>query len=508
MEILSSLAYGFSVALTPFNLSMAMIGCLVGTVVGALPGLGPTNGVAILIPVAFILGLPPSSSLILLTSLYYGAMYGGRISSILLNIPGDEPAVMTTLDGYPMAQQGKAATALALSAVASFVGATLSTIGLTLFAPLLALAAIHFGPAEYFALFVLAFTMLAGLSTRSPVKALIAALLGLMLSTVGLDPTTGIPRFTFGIYEFYEGVDFIVALVGLFAVSEFLFFLEGHKAVHYAGQALGRVRVSFKDLWFATGAMLRGSLIGFVSGVLPGAGASLGSFAAYTLEKRLGDRDGTFGKGDPRGVAAPEAGNNAAAGGALIPMLTLGVPGSGTTAILLALLIGLNITPGPLLFQQHPDVVWGLIAALYIGNVMLLVLNLPLVGIFARMLAVPPYILMPGVVMVAYVGIYSIHHSLFDLLLITGFGVLGYVLRKLDIPLVPVVLGLLLGGIMETNLRRALSISNGDWSILVSSPLTWILWAFAAVMLGLTVYFERRQKRRERMAEEEAAVPD
>jgi putative tricarboxylic transport membrane protein len=507
MEVLHSLAYGFSVALTPFNLLMAFVGCVVGTVVGALPGLGPTNGVAILIPVAFALGLPPSSALILLASLYYGAMYGGRISSILLNIPGDEPAVMTTLDGYPMAQKGQAATALALSAVASFVGATLSTVGLTLFAPLLAQVAIHFGPAEYFALFVLAFAMLSGIATRNPIKSLIAALLGLVLSTIGTDPQTGIPRYTFGIYKLYEGLDFIIALVGLFAVSEFLFFIENPGAMHFADRPLGRVRISFKDIAFSLGAMLRGSAVGFISGVLPGAGASLGSFVAYTIERRVSNQDDTFGKGDPRGVAAPEAGNNAAAGGALVPMLTLGVPGSGTTAVLLALLISLNITPGPLLFQQHPDVVWGLIAALYVGNLMLLVMNLPLVGIFARMLAVPPWILMPAVVMVAYVGVYSINHSIFDVLLITGFGLLGYVLRKLEIPLVPVVLGLLLGGIMETNLRRALSISGGNWSILISSPLTWVLWGLVALMLALSVFFEMRHAGRQR-SQEHAEVPD
>ncbi len=500
MDVLSSLAFGFSVALTPFNLAMALVGCFLGTVIGALPGIGPVNGVAILIPLAFVLGLPPSSTLILLSSVYYGCMYGGRISSILLNIPGDEPAVMTTLDGYPMAQQGRAATALALSAVASFVGATIATVGLSLFAPLLALVAIHFGPAEYFALFVFAFAMISGIATENPIKALLAALIGLVLATIGLDPSTGIPRFTFGLYEFYEGLNFIVALVGLFAVSEFLLFLEGQSSTHYATGSLGRLWISSKDMLFSLGAMVRGSLIGFIAGLLPGAGASLGSFVAYTVERRISNRDGTFGKGDPRGVAAPEAGNNAAAGGALVPMLTLGVPGSGTTAVMLALLISLNITPGPLLFQQHPDVVWGLIAALYISNVMLLVLNLPLVGIFARMLAVPTWILMPGVVMIAYVGIYSINHSRFDLLVITAFGMLGYVLRKLDIPLVPVVLGLLLGGMMETNLRRALSISNGEWGILISSPLTWILWGLAIAMLGLSILFEIRHARRRREA--------
>ena len=499
-ETLGSLAYGFTVALTPFNLLLAFLGCFAGTVIGALPGIGPVNGVAILIPLAFILGLEPSSALIMLASIYYGCMYGGRISSILLNIPGDEPAVMTTLDGYPMAQQGKAASALAISAVASFVGATLATIGLTLFAPLLARAAIHFGPAEYFALYVLAFAMLSGIATRNPAKALIAALLGLALSAIGLDPATGVPRYTFGAYKLYEGLNFIVALIGLFAVSEFLFFLENPGAMQGVRTALGRVRVSVKELAFSAGAMLRGSLIGFVSGVLPGAGASLGSFVAYTAEQRISNKGGTFGKGDPRGVAAPEAGNNAAAGGALVPMLTLGVPGSGTTAVLLALLISLNITPGPLLFQQHPDVVWGLIAALYVGNVMLLVLNMPLVGIFARMLSVPSWILMPVVIMVAFVGVYSINHSVFDLLVITGFGVFGYVLRKLDIPLVPIVLGLLLGGEMEKSLRRALSISAGDWSVLFWSPLSWTLWALIALMLGLSLFFEVRHARRRRAA--------
>jgi putative tricarboxylic transport membrane protein len=505
MDVLGSLAYGFSVALTPFNLMMAFIGCFAGTIIGALPGIGPTNGVAILIPVAFVLGLPPSSTLILLASVYYGSMYGGRISSILLNIPGDEPALMTTLDGYPMAQKGQAATALALSAVASFVGATLATIGLTVFAPLLTLVAIHFGPAEYFALFAFAFAMLSGLATRNPVKSLIAALLGLMMATIGLDPSTGIPRYTFGLYELYEGLDFLIVLIGLFAVSEFLFYLESPASSHLAKAKLGRMRISFKDIRFSLGAMLRGSGIGFVAGVLPGAGASLGSFVAYTMERRVSNSGDTFGKGDPRGVAAPEAGNNAAAGGALVPMLTLGVPGSGTTAVLLALLINLNITPGPLMFQQHPDMVWGLIAALYISNLMLLVLNLPMVGIFARMLSVPGWILMPAVIMVAYVGVYSIHHSIFDLVVITGCGVLGYVLRKLDIPLVPVVLGILLGGIMETNLRRALSISAGDWSILVSSPITWVLWALTVAMLGLSVYFEVRHARRTRAAAAQAA---
>ncbi len=498
MDAIAPLLAGFAVAITPFNLMMALCGAFVGTLVGALPGIGPTNGVAILIPLSFTLGLPPVSVLILLVSVYYGSMYGGRISSILLNIPGDEPALMTTLDGYPMAKQGKAATALALSAVASFVGATLATVGLTLFAPILAQFAIHFGPGEYCALFVLAFTMLSGLAPGNAVKTLIAALLGLMLATIGLDPVSSVARYTFGLYELYEGLDFLVAIIGLFAISEFLLFLEDRDHASRKMPKVDRVRVSFRDIAFAFPAMLRGSGLGFVAGVLPGAGASLGSFLAYMFEKRASNGGDTFGKGDPRGVAAPESGNNAAAGGALVPMLTLGVPGSGTTAVLLALLMTLNITPGPLLFQQQPDVVWGLIAALYLANFMLLILNIPMVGIFTRLLSTPSWILMPGVVLVAMVGVYSINHSPFDLLLMTAFGVLGYVLRKMDFPLVPVVLGILLGGLLEINLRRALSISAGDWSILVSSNLAIGLWLAAALMLVATAFLEIRRLRGKR----------
>ncbi|HEX6144734.1 MAG TPA: tripartite tricarboxylate transporter permease [Geminicoccaceae bacterium] len=489
MEALDLLLFGFSVALTPQNLALALLGAFLGTIIGALPGLGPTNGVAILIPLAFSLNLVPASALILLASVYYGAMYGGRISSILLNIPGDEPALMTTLDGYPMARQGKAGEALAISAIASFIGGFIATVGLLLFAPLLAKFALLFGPAEYFALFVLAFTTIGGLTSRNQMKSLMAAALGLMIGTVGLEHGTGIPRYTFNHMELFEGIDFLVAIVGMFAISEILFFIEERAAGRIEKVELSKARVTVEMLRTIAPTTLRGSVIGFVCGVLPGAGASLGSFAAYTLEKRFFDRRGTFGTGDPRGVAAPEAGNNGAAGGALIPMLTLGVPGSGTTAVLLAMLMAMNITPGPLLFQENPDVVWGLIAALFIGNFMLLVMNLPMVGLFARVLMVPSHILMPIVGMVGFVGIYSISHSLFDLYLMIAFGVGGYILRKMEVPLVPVILGLLLGTLMEENLRRALNISNGDWTVLVSSPLAIGLWVFALVGLLVPVVF-------------------
>ncbi|MEO1018957.1 MAG: tripartite tricarboxylate transporter permease [Pseudomonadota bacterium] len=483
MDMLASLGQGFGEALQPFHLFLALFGCFVGTLVGALPGLGPTNGVAILIPLAFALGLEPSAAVIMLVSVYYGAMYGGRISSILLNIPGDEPAVMTTLDGYPMAKQGKAASALLISGVASFVGATLATIGLTLFAPLLARVAIHFGPAEYFALYLLAFATIGGIVGSNPFKTLLAATLGLAIGTIGIDPMSGVPRYTFGVFEVYDGIDFIVALVGLFAISEFLIFLESHESMRRPKVPIGSLMGAIKDVPRTFGAMLRGSGIGFVAGVLPGAGASLGSFLAYVLERRTSDRNGTFGKGDPRGVAAPEAGNNGAAGGALVPMLTLGVPGSGTTAVLLALLISLGVQPGPLMFEKQPELIWGLIAALYIANVMLLILNIPLVGLFTRILALPYWALMPSVVMVAFVGVFSINNSVFELYMMIGFGVVGYIFRKLDISLVPVVLGLLLGSNMEFNLRRAFTISNADPAILIGSWISIGIYAATAAFL-------------------------
>ncbi|WP_339761612.1 tripartite tricarboxylate transporter permease [uncultured Hoeflea sp.] len=483
MDTLSALADGFSIALTFQNLGLALIGCFLGTIIGALPGLGPSNGVAILIPLAFSLGLPATPALILLTSVYYGAMYGGRISSILLNIPGDEPALMTTLDGYPMAKKGMAGEALALSGLASFVGAFFATWGLVFLAPQLVKVALLFGPAEYFALFALAFATLGGIASKNQAKAAIAAGLGLGIAMIGVDGQTGVPRFSFGEVHLYDGIDFLVAIVGLFALSEVFIFLEHRGTAKATGDAsgikLGRVTPPWSMIKQTTPTMARSTVLGFIAGVLPGAGASLGSFIAYSVEKRLVDKKGTFGTGDPRGVAAPEAGNNAAAGGALVPMLALGVPGSGTTAVLLAMLLALNITPGPLLFTNNPDVVWGLIAALFIGNLMLLVMNIPMVSLFVRVLLVPPRYLMPAVAMISFVGIYGISGSTFDLMVMVFFGVLGWLLRKLEVPLVPVILGILLGNQMEANMRRAMTISDGDWSTLFASPLSIGLWLFA-----------------------------
>ncbi len=497
-NILANLALGFDIALSPYTLMLAVLGCFIGTIVGALPGLGPSNGVAIMIPLTFSLGLGAVEALVLLTAIYYGAMYGGRISSILLNIPGDEPAMMTCLDGYPMAKNGKPGEALVISGVASFVGATLATVGLMLLAPLLSEIAYQFGPAEYFALYLLAFCTLGGIASNNQAKAAFASCLGIGIAMIGLDPNSGMPRLTGGNLHLYDGVDFLVAIVGLFAVSEVFFFIEKHGKQGAVGIKLGKVRIPWWEIWSTRWTMARSTVVGFIAGVLPGAGASLGSFLTYVMEKSIAGKKGGFGTGVPKGVAAPEVGNNSAAGGALVPMLTLGVPGSGTTAVLLAVLVTLNITPGPTLFTDRPDVVWGLIASLLIANFVLLAMNVPMVRIFVRVLDVPPAVLMPAVTMVSFVGIFSLTGSYFDLLLVTAFGVLGYVLRKLDIPTVPVILGILLGGKMEKQLRDAMVLSDGDWTYLFSSGISTGL-LIAAVAGFIAPMFLRRILRKPQM---------
>ncbi len=485
METLNFLLQGFDVALQPTNLLMALLGAFAGTVVGMLPGLGPINGVALLLPLAFALGLPPETALILLAAVYLGCEYGGRISAILLNVPGCAASVMTTLDGNPLSRQGKAGIALSLSAMSSFVGSTIAITGVVLFAPLLAQWAVAFGPAEYFVLMVFAITCLGGMVGDKPVKTLMAALMGLGLATVGVDSTTGVYRFTFDSVGLSDGIQFIIVVIGFFSVSEVLVLLEKTQGGQQVAKAGDRLLFNFKELCFTFATMLRSGLAGFVIGTLPGAGATIASAMTYMSEKRLAGASGRFGEGDLRGLAAPEAANNASACGSFIPMLTLGVPGSGTTAVMIGALALYNITPGPLLFEQQPDVVWGLIASLFIGNVILLVMNIPLVGLFSRMLHVPNWILVPGITAISMVGVYAVHSTTFDLVLMISLGVLGYILRKLDFPLAAVILGFVLGELMEDNLRRALSISSGELGILWSSPITLVLWALVAVMLAL-----------------------
>ena len=494
LQTFADLASGFGVALSPLNLGLVLFGSFVGTLVGALPGIGPINGVAILLPIAYGLGLPPESSLILLAGIYYGAEYGGRVSSILLNVPGDAGAVMTTLDGNPMAKRGEAGRALSLSAVASFVGGTLSVILMTFFGPLLAKLAITFGPPEYVALMVFAFATLSSLVGRNPVKTLLGAVLGLMIATVGVDANTGVNRFTFGIPDLFSGIDFLVVVIGLFGVAEILHLVEMQARGHFRVIEIGQSFVSWRDLLFVKWTLLRGSLIGFIVGVLPGTGASVASAVAYGTEKRLAGKQGgaSFGQGDLRGLAAPESANNASAGGSMVPMLTLGVPGSGTTAILLGALLMFNVQPGPLMFTQRPEIAWGLIASMYIGNVALLFINLPMVGLFARLLTIPQAYMIPLIAVLSFIGIYSIAGSAHDLYLMIGLGVFGWILRKLDFSLAPVILGVVLGALFEDNLRRSLSISGGDWSILFGSVASLALYAMAVAIIVLPVLVGRR----------------
>ncbi|MEK8087886.1 tripartite tricarboxylate transporter permease [Aquabacterium sp. A3] len=494
---LEHLMTGFGVALAPFNLMLAALGGFIGTIVGMLPGLGPINGVAILMPLAFALNLPPESALILLVAVYLGCEYGGRISSILLNVPGDAAAIMTAVDGYPMARKGLGGVALSISAVSSFVGSMVAITGLVIAAPLLASWALAFGPAEYFALMVFAFACLTGLMGDQPAKAGLAAVLGLSLATVGIDANSGVYRFTFDSIHLADGIQFVAVVVGVFSLSEILLLVEQVVAGNALITQTGRNLFNVKELLLTRWTMLRSAVVGFFVGILPGAGATIASAMTYSMEKRLNDAEGTFGKGDIRGVAAPEAANNASAAGSFVPMLTLGVPGSGTTAVMVGALALYNITPGPALFEQRPTLVWGLIASMFIGNFMLLAMNLPLIKLFTRILAVPNWALVPGIVAVSAVGVYAIHATTFDLMLMTALGVIGYVLRKLDMPMAPLILGFVLGELIEQNLRRALSMTNGDWAILFESGISRGFWVGTAVMLMVPLavrwYLGRRQ---------------
>ena len=456
-----------------------------------LPGIGPINAIAILIPVTFASGMPPESALILLVGIYYGSQYGNSISTILLNVPGTASAVVTAIDGHAMTRDGRGGRALAVSAISSFVGGTLSIFGLVLFAPLLSAWAIRFGPAEYFALMIFAFSALSSFAGGSLVRALASTAFGLWLATVGLDPNSAIPRYTFGQIQLLDGMDFVVVTIGLFAVSEVFHLLGETTAGQKAAAVSGRVAISIREIAGSGWTMIRGSAIGFLVGVLPGAGGTIASFLAYSTEERLAGSTGRFGRGDERGVAAPEAANNAAANGALIPLLTLGVPGSGTTAVLLGALLGLGVTPGPLLLQEQPDLFWGLAASMYVGNAFLLLLNLPLVGLFVRALTVPRWVLIPGVSALAFVAVYAVNASAFDLVLMTLFGVVGYLMRTFDFPLAPVVLGLVLGPLMEKNLRRAMALSGGDWGVLFDSPIAVTLWGLALASLVAPVLLRR-----------------
>ncbi|HXF83235.1 MAG TPA: tripartite tricarboxylate transporter permease [bacterium] len=480
-EVWQHLLFGFQVALRPENLALAFAGALLGTVVGVLPGIGPVGGIAILLPLTF--KLPPASAMIMLTAVYYGTMYGGSTTSILMNVPGEASSVVTAFDGYAMAQQGRAGPALAIAAVGSFIAGTLAIIALTFFSPLLAAWGLTFGPPEYFGLMLFGLSAVSSLAGDSLVKALLSMGFGLMLATVGTDLVTGVPRFTFGIPYLLDGIDFVVAVIGLFAISEVLVSIEGADGRPRAPARLERIWLSLKDLAESFWAIIRGSVIGFYIGILPAAGATIASFLSYSVEKQLARDPSTFGRGDIRGVAAPESANNAAAVGNMIPMLTLGIPGSSTTALMLGALLVLNVVPGPLLFRDHPDVVWGLVASMYVSNLILLILNLPLVGIFVHILRVPERLLLPLIVAICVIGTYAVNSSAFDLQVMAALGLLAYYMRKNDYPLGPAILGLVLGDLMEQNLRRSLIMSQHGALIFVTRPITAALIALSVLSI-------------------------
>lgn len=480
MDALQYWIQGFSVATQPMNLLYAFIGCVLGTLIGVLPGLGPAAGTAILIPVTF--SLDPIGGIIMLAAIYYGAMYGGTITSVLVNVPGEAASVITCLDGYQMAKQGRAGPALGIAAIGSFIGGTFATLALMVVSLPLATFALRFGPPEVFALLVVGLSLVTGLSGKSIFAALIMTMFGLMLAMVGMDPVRGAPRFTFGIPPLYDGIGFIPVVMGLFGVGEILLSMEA--------PVLEVIKAKITDLlpkreeWkVSTGAIGRGTIIGFFLGLIPGIGAIIPTFLAYVVEKKVSKHPEKFGTGVIEGVASPETANNAYANGAMVPLLTLGIPGSPTLAVLMGAFIIHGLTPGPFLFKERPDVVWGLIASLYLGNVMLLILNLPLVGFWAKLLQIRYEFLYPGILLFCILGAYSLNQSVFDVGVMIAFGVLGYIFRKLDWPLAPTVLALILGPMMERALRTSLEMSGGDLSILVTRPISAVLLIVAAVVL-------------------------
>ncbi len=487
MFLAFNLLDGFAAALTPTNIALALVGCLLGTLIGVLPGIGPITGVAILFPITLTLGLDDAATLILLASVYYGSQYGGSTTSILLNVPGEASSVVTTLDGYQMARKGRAGQALAISAIGSFFAGTASVIGLMLFGPPLSEITTRFQSPEKFMVVILAFATVSSLAGRSIAKGLMAVVFGVGLAMVGTDLQTGVTRYTFGELKLQEGMDFVIIAIGLFAVSEVLTLLEDTvKGESIAFQKAERIWITFREFWFSVGAILRGSVIGFFVGLLPGTGASVAGFMSYGLEKRLSDKEGTFGKGDIRGVAAPESANNAAAGGSLVPLLTLGIPGSGTTAVLLGILISMGIRPGSgNVFSDSPELIWTLIASMYVGNVMLLLLNFPLVKLFVKILAIPAWFLMPLILIISYIGVYSVNNSSLDITIMTIFGVLGFLFRKLQVPLAPILMGLILGDDLEQNFRRSLTASGGDYLTFLSGWLNLSILTVAVIVLFL-----------------------
>ena len=499
MDVFANLAVGFAVALTLQNIVYCFLGVLLGTIIGVLPGIGPVTTVAMLLPISFTLS--PESALILLAGIYYGAQYGGSTTAILVNIPGEASSVVTTIDGHQMALKGRAGPALGIAALASFFAGCVSTLLITFAAPPLAAIALQFGPAEYFSLMVCGLIAAVVLAHGSLVKAIAMVVLGLLLGIAGTDINSGVRRFDFGMTGLADGVEFVALSMAIYGIAEVAYNLEKQQQTGIVSGAVGRVWPSLADLRHCVGSILRGTSLGAILGVLPGGGALLASFAAYTLEKNVARPPRDFGRGDIRGVAAPESANNAGAQTSFIPMLTLGIPGNPTMALMIGALMIHGIAPGPRVMTDRPGMFWGLIASMWIGNLMLVVLNLPLVGLWAKLLRVPYRLLYPAIIVFCCIGAYTINTKPFDLFVMAFFAVFGYVALKLDCEPAPLVLGFVLGPMMEENLRRALLISRGDPMVFVTEPIS-LAFLVAAVLLLIVIAAPAIRKKREEALKE------
>ncbi|HEX4944828.1 MAG TPA: tripartite tricarboxylate transporter permease [Usitatibacteraceae bacterium] len=494
---IAGLWQGFQIAFTPVNLLWCLIGCALGTAVGVLPGLGPAATIALLLPISMKMG-SPVTAIILMSGIFYGAMYGGSTTSILLKIPGEAASVVTCIDGYEMAKMGRAGAALGVAAIGSFVAGSIGLVGLTMMAPPLAEAALKFGPPEYFSLTVLGLLLATYLAGDAPLKGLIMAILGLLLASVGLDPLSGAVRFDFGVADLQSNIDFVTLAMGLFGVGEILVSLEKTEAAGILTTSIKNVFPTLADLARSGWAMVRGAVIGFFVGILPGGGAVVSSLISYAVEKKVSKHPEEFGHGAIEGVAGPEAANNAAASSSFIPLLTLGIPGNASTAMIFAALLIHGITPGPFLIKEHADVFWGVVASMYIGNVMLLILNLPLVGMWAQLLRVPYAFLAPLIMVLTLVGVYSVNNSVFDIWVMLCMGVFGYIARKLKFDLGPLLLAFVLGPIMERSLRQALLMSDGHFQVFFTRPISGALMGVAILFVLFNIWAARRKKREAR----------
>ena len=493
MDTFSQLLLGFSVALQPINLFYCFLGCLIGTLVGVLPGLGPTAAMSLLLPAT--LHITPVAAIIMLAGIYYGAMYGGSTTSILVNIPGEAASAVTCLDGYQMARQGKAGRALGISAFGSFIAGTIGIFGITLMAVPLANLALRFGPPEYFALMCLGMVVLTFLSSTSMVKALMMACFGILIGTVGTDTVSGTARFSFGIIELMDGVGLVPVVMGLFGISEMLLNIETKIDRDIFKTRVKGLFPTVADWIQSAGAIIRGTVIGFFLGILPGGGAVLSSFVAYAVEKKVSKTPEKFGTGLIEGVAAPESANNSAAQGAFIPLLTLGIPSNVVMAMLLGALIIHGVTPGPLLLTSHPQVFWGVVGSMYVGNVMLLILNLPLIGVWVQLLKVPYAILMPLIIVFCIIGSYTIANSIMDVFFMLIFGVVGYLMKKLRYEAPPLILAFVLGPMLEYSLKQSLMVSKGSFNIFFSRPISATCLIIAFILVVLPIIPRLRKKR-------------